>query len=101
MKISNELGASTVSQTASAGTVKDNSPSFKNPPEGLQSKVNEAIEEAAKAFGHVISAVFGQTQAPHKTDSPTPKDAPKSHDLPHSGASVHGGWDLAPNKRSA
>jgi len=101
MNIPNELGASSVSQTPSAEAVKDNSPLFKDDPKGLQSKVNEAIEEAAKAFGHVISAVFGQTQAPHKTDSPTRKDAPQSDDLPHSGANVHGGWDLAPNKRAA
>jgi len=68
MKINNEFRASTFAETHDTQPEQDNKESFKSSPGNLQSAISEALEEAGKAFEHVVSAVFGQNQPSQQTN---------------------------------
>ncbi|HMK29105.1 MAG TPA: hypothetical protein VK473_05415 [Terriglobales bacterium] len=106
MNVNNDFRALGVSDTRQAEHAPEANHPFQNSPTNLQTKVNQAIEVAAKAFDQVISAVLGQPQPSHQTGVQTAKDAPKSEGLeptvnPHHSGNAHGGWNLLQNKRPA
>ena len=75
MKINNELRASNLAEAHSAPAAQDNKESFKSLPGNLQSSISEALEEAGKAFEHVVSAVFGQNRPSQPATGQTIKNA--------------------------
>jgi hypothetical protein len=75
MKINNELRASSAVETHNTQPAQSDKESFKSLPGNLQSSISEALEEAGKAFEHVVSAVFGQNRPSQPATGQTIKNA--------------------------
>jgi hypothetical protein len=73
MKINNEFRASNLAETHHTQPAQDNKENFKSLPGNLQSSISEALEQAGKAFEHVVSAVLGQNRPSQNTTVQTIK----------------------------
>ena len=74
MRINHEVHAQNSAEVHDTHAAQDSKASARSLPGNLQSSLSEALEEAGKAFEHVVSAVFGQNQPSQPTNVQTIKN---------------------------